>query len=235
MENLDRQSSKSESWLSSLATERRMTSESEPSPLLMEHLEIWTYHFVPVLAWGKRFYGTVDRVPGMFYVATLFLHIFWIPLLPVGTWVCALESSEHTFGRSKRIRLSVRSLLMAWTRFFLIAVAVVCGIAGTGGLIAMWTEWRWIELPVWLLAALVAALIGLWCLRLFEPASFHRAKALTIAIGISEEAAERLLHQAEDERLNPPDPEDRLVACPNCGRKIAPTTVRCPRCEWRNA
>src|SRR5205807_1455815 len=38
---------------------------------------------------GKRLCGKVDQVPGLFHVATRFLHIYWIPLCPTQTFLIA--------------------------------------------------------------------------------------------------------------------------------------------------
>src|SRR5437762_2645960 len=40
-----------------------------------------------LLVWGSKLYGRVDDVPGMFYVATRFGHLWYLPLIPMGSFV----------------------------------------------------------------------------------------------------------------------------------------------------
>jgi hypothetical protein len=61
---------------------------------------------------GVRPYGKVHRVPGLFYVATNFFHIWFIPLFPTGSWLILDDGSQ----RSASIGLSARSILFAYLR-----------------------------------------------------------------------------------------------------------------------
>ena len=36
---------------------------------------------------GQRFYGKVDQVPGLFYVATHFAYLNYVPLFPTATYL----------------------------------------------------------------------------------------------------------------------------------------------------
>jgi hypothetical protein len=38
-----------------------------------------------IIVWGSRLYGKVDAVPGLFHVATRFGHIWYLPLIPMGS------------------------------------------------------------------------------------------------------------------------------------------------------
>lgn len=79
---------------------------------------------------GKRFYGQVDLVPGLFYVATTFVHLFWFPLIPLGTSI-VIENSRHTTegGNTaymvQRTSFSFKSFLMAYFRGILIFAMVL--------------------------------------------------------------------------------------------------------------
>ena len=53
---------------------------------------------VPI-AVGERLYGKVDRLPGVFYVATMFSHLGFIPIWPRGTYLVIDGSEdEKAFG-----------------------------------------------------------------------------------------------------------------------------------------
>jgi hypothetical protein len=82
-----------------------------------------------MIIWGSRLYGKVDRVPGLFYVATVFFHLWFIPLIPTATYV-VLEGSEDGEGwKGVTISLSGKSILAAYGRTFLLISAVVMAIA----------------------------------------------------------------------------------------------------------
>ncbi|CAJ1967406.1 unnamed protein product [Cylindrotheca closterium] len=63
---------------------------------------------------GTRLFGRTDRVPGLFYVATKFWHVCYIPLYPVSTY---LIMEVKVLGyRAINIPTSPTSLLLAWIR-----------------------------------------------------------------------------------------------------------------------
>ena len=45
---------------------------------------------IPIV-WGARLLGKVDCVPGMFHVATMFAHLYYIPLIPMQSYVVFSE------------------------------------------------------------------------------------------------------------------------------------------------
>jgi hypothetical protein len=59
---------------------------------------------------GTRLYGKVDEVPGLFYVATLFFHVQFIPVLP--------RRSLLVMGKQRAFALPLngKSMLIAWLR-----------------------------------------------------------------------------------------------------------------------
>jgi len=79
---------------------------------------------------GEGLYGKVDQVPGLFYVATRFWQLQFIPLLPVGSFVIVegTESDENFTGT--RIGLSFKSILMAWVRTALLIGGPVILVIG---------------------------------------------------------------------------------------------------------
>lgn len=74
------------------------------------------------IIYGSGLYGKVDHAPGLFYVATQFFHIWWIPIFPTGSY---LMIDDNTGESGVPIRLSFKSWLMGWFR-------AGCFLAGTG-------------------------------------------------------------------------------------------------------
>ncbi len=62
-----------------------------------------------VAFWGSRAFGKVDEVPGIFHVSTTFLHVLYLPVVPL---------KSHLVHRDVPlpIRLSPKSVLTAWLR-----------------------------------------------------------------------------------------------------------------------
>lgn len=81
-----------------------------------------------MIVWGTRLFGKVDEVPETFYVATAFFHIWYVPLIPLGSHIVFRESSEGWEGVP--IRLSLKSVTVAWVRGFAVLGAIVFTILG---------------------------------------------------------------------------------------------------------
>ncbi len=74
---------------------------------------------------GKKLYGQVDRVPGQFYVSTLFWNINGVPISPDRTWL-VFEGSEHRGDfRGKPIAFVGKSILLGYLRGWLGAGAII--------------------------------------------------------------------------------------------------------------
>lgn len=71
---------------------------------------------------GRKLYGRVDRVPGIFYVATEFVHGNFIPLIPHRGWVVFHETDDAWDG--VEFRFSFKSILIAWVRAALIVAFI---------------------------------------------------------------------------------------------------------------
>ena len=76
-----------------------------------------------MLVFGHNYFGLVDQVPGLFYVMTRFVHIWWLPLVPWESWVIA-DDGQH----SHRIPLSWKSVFVDWSRFALGFLFVFLGL-----------------------------------------------------------------------------------------------------------
>jgi hypothetical protein len=88
-----------------------------------------------MIIFGTRLFGKVDAVPGVFHVATKFFHLNFLPLIPTSSWVVLEGTQEQGLtGSSWRgvelssIRMS--SVLMAWLRFGLFAIALASVVMG---------------------------------------------------------------------------------------------------------
>ena len=83
-----------------------------------------------VVVWGEKLYGKVDQVPGLFYVATRFFYLQFLPLIPLGS-VLVLEGSEQGDNyRGCHIKMSFKSVLMAWVRCAALIGGIVFAVVG---------------------------------------------------------------------------------------------------------
>jgi 5-bromo-4-chloroindolyl phosphate hydrolysis protein len=138
-----------------------------------------------IFVWGTRLYGKVDEVPGMFHVATRFFHLWYIPLIPMGSTVVLAKSGKS--WRGVTIGLSAKSMLLAWARAGLIVGTFFTGITG----MVMLTDYRphtaaAISLIV-LAAAMLAGAVATWMMRGLARAKYERAVELAEKIGMKEE------------------------------------------------
>jgi hypothetical protein len=111
------------------------------------------------IIYGKRFYGTADHAPGLFYVASLFFHVWYIPFVPLGAY---LLIDDGTGENGVTIGFSGKSFLLGWFR-------ATCYVLGPAlllfGILLAFNQPNvassdWITFTVWMAAA-GAAIIGL--------------------------------------------------------------------------
>lgn len=76
-----------------------------------------------MIIFGTRLYGRVDRLSNGWFVATRFGHLYWVPLVPAGSWLITAEQGRGWSGI--QIPLSGRSIVMGYAR----AATVVAAIA----------------------------------------------------------------------------------------------------------
>lgn len=76
---------------------------------------------------GSRLYGRVARVPGVFHVATEFMHLYYMPLIPVYSWLVLSEKREgmKTTWTGVKIRMRWMSVFLAWS----LGLAIWAGLA----------------------------------------------------------------------------------------------------------
>ena len=61
---------------------------------------------------GKRYGGKVDSVPGLFFVKSYFLHVYWLPFMPQASYLM-WDDPQNRF-RGVRIPICWRSVFKAW-------------------------------------------------------------------------------------------------------------------------
>lgn len=137
------------------------------------------------IVFGTRLYGKVDEVPGLFHVATNFFHVWYLPLIPVGS-VVVLDKRGGAF-RGAKIDLSVKSVLVAWARLWLFVAAIFAGVFGFGLLAGRTPMWGPGIAMLVIAAACVACGGAAWAMSSIRRANYHRAVQLAEKIGLSEE------------------------------------------------
>src|SRR5262245_27485656 len=83
-----------------------------------------------MMVFGVRQYGIVDNVPGLFYVATQFFHVNFIPLIPIKSHLIVAGSEKGDDFSGTPISMSGASVAMAYFRLILIVFGVLLIIGG---------------------------------------------------------------------------------------------------------
>jgi hypothetical protein len=141
-----------------------------------------------VIIWGTTHAGKVDEVPGLFHVVTQFGHLYYIPLIPTGSYIVLEKNSDGGF-RGVSIPISFKSWLVAWMRAGAILGLVVAGILL---LVAMLEAGKnpgnvmaWIT-PVLLAAIATTVLVLSYKLKFIRQASYERAVHLARHVGLTD-------------------------------------------------
>ena len=139
-----------------------------------------------VIVWGTTNAGKVEEVPGgMFHVITQFGHVYYIPLIPTGSYVVFEYTGDGGF-RGASIPMSFKSMLAGWLRggsivaiiASVIAVPILISDARNGTAVA--------AVPVVIAVAAMTALFLSYKLKYFTEASYERAKELAQHVGLNE-------------------------------------------------
>ena len=157
-----------------------------------------------IIVWGTIEAGRVDEVPKLFHVATRFGHVYYLPLIPLGSFA-VFEKTASGFQGAK-IPLSLKSVLVAWLR-----AASIIGGAGLAifGCVSLANHATAEGIACFLASALAfGALFASYKLRIVRQASYDRAKHLAQVIGLSpmgllmiEVAYQRLTPEQADREL----------------------------------
>jgi hypothetical protein len=161
-----------------------------------------------IIVWGTRWYGKVDRVPGLCYVVTRFGHLWYVPLVPLETYLI-LDLPGERGNRGKRIPMSPKSVFLAWLRGGCAVAAIICGFVILANAAEHHRNMDRILTSLVVFAA-CAALFGVS--YLVTRASASRAAELGAHLGIPEEALADLT-MPKEERLR--DLESYLKSNPD--------------------
>ena len=139
-----------------------------------------------VIIWGSTNAGKVDEVPGgMFHVMTQFGHLYYVPLIPTGSYVVLEQFGDGSF-RGVPIPFSFKSILAGWIRGGSI-VAMIGAVIGTLVLTldAKAAPLTWI-IPVLIGIGAVIALVLSYKLKFFTEASYERAIELARRVALND-------------------------------------------------
>ena len=81
-----------------------------------------------ILVWGSRIYGKTDEVPGMFYVGTKFGHLWFFPLIPLGSYLVLPDSKGEE--QATKLSFSFKSFALAWLRAASLVIGALAFIRG---------------------------------------------------------------------------------------------------------
>ena len=154
-----------------------------------------------MIVYGSGLYGKTDEVPGLFYVATTFGHVWFIPLFPTRSHL--VLGQDESMGL--RIPFSIKSMLLGWGRTGTMITAFVAGLAALG-------EGR--DHAAALRAAFIcAAALAAFFTMNFWPglrfASYERACALADLAGFDEQG--RTLLELQFGRMSREEAKQKLL------------------------
>jgi hypothetical protein len=85
-----------------------------------------------MLVFGDDYWGKVDWVPGLFYIKTRFLHIWWFPLVPRQSILFLDENPPPKSPRGVAVPLRWKSVGLTWLHMFLLLIMVICFVGSFG-------------------------------------------------------------------------------------------------------
>jgi hypothetical protein len=142
------------------------------------------------VAFGTKRYGRVDVVPGLLHVETEFFHLWYLPLVPLRSWIVLPHQRDAWSGVP--IPLSFRSVAIAWFRG-------CCFLLGFAALILASIRWdEWINNkrgPDLLVATVIGSIVVVavyFVPALFRAADPERAAELARLAGYSADVVARL-------------------------------------------
>lgn len=143
-----------------------------------------------ICGWNALF-GRTDKVHGVFFVGTSFFHLFFIPLIPLGSYVVRNEDDDW-FGGFKGVPIgfNIKSVIYGWGR-----AAAIIAI-----LVILWrffliyfnyspSSWQpgttpWDFSPGWSgILGIAFSVLALWVMRVTSVASSARASELAQRVG----------------------------------------------------
>jgi hypothetical protein len=139
-----------------------------------------------VIIYGTRLMGKVDRVEALGHVATQFFHLYYVPLIPTGSYLVLSEQGDDFRGVS--VPLSFKSIVTAWLRagtflgFVVLTILTIIAVGdqknGLGPAI----------LNACLAALCLGTFVATYYISWFTKASYERAMQIASLVGLSDEA-----------------------------------------------
>jgi hypothetical protein len=133
-----------------------------------------------LIVFGTQLFGKVDKVPMLGHVATSFLYIQFVPLIPLGSYL-VLEDGQGAVS----VGFSFKSLMVAWLRAALVFGAIGLGIVGI--ISARDRSAAGIILGICGAVFCIAAMVGSYFIPFIGQASYYRAMDLAQRAGVRPE------------------------------------------------
>lgn len=130
-----------------------------------------------MIVYGTGMYGKVDEVPGFCWTATQFGHIYWIPLIPTGSYIVTGEDGDGIQGL--KVPLNGKSVGVAYLQGLFVATTLGCLIGG----ISTGSPFVWAGF-----ALAIGAFIGMRFVPALTTASWNRAQRYADELDLVEEA-----------------------------------------------
>jgi hypothetical protein len=151
---------------------------------------------------GELLYGKVDVVPDLCHVATRFIHVNFVPVIPLGSEIVVTGTSADGGVQRLKTALSLKSVLIAWVRAGLY-LALAAGVIGGVIVTAEYFEKRHGPSPtmllvVWGVAA--GSMLALWLTYKLTRAGYDRAVQLGAELGLDPTLVEQYLTVAREDR-----------------------------------
>jgi len=158
-----------------------------------------------VIISGTRMAGKVDVVPRIGYVSTRFFHLYWVPLLPLQSFLVFSEDGDNVNGVP--LSLQWKSVLVGWLRGASWLTLVAAPVLAVLTFADNHPVHGFLAIGLWVLAALALPLTHY--LPGIREASYERALDLARRTGLSPET--RLMLEVAYGRLTADQAEQELV------------------------
>lgn len=152
------------------------------------------------IVWGRDLFGSVDKIPGVCVVRTLFPHFMLFPIFPYITVLVVFGRTAGDSTLAVPIRRSWKSIGFAWLRAI---SAVVCVIALAGTLDLLINAGKYRNSPDWVLLPWYAAIsaVGLAVFLISYPFSRPNQARKEYLIKLVAKIQEREAVEAEQQAV----------------------------------
>jgi hypothetical protein len=145
---------------------------------------------------GNHYYGKVDVVPNLCYVATRFFHVNFVPLIPLGSCIIVDGSEKGDNFQGIQTSLSLKSIFVAWLRAALYGITVAIVVLGIVTGAEQFQAGHWQAFSRHAIGTVVAASVSsfvLWLTYRLSRARYERAVQLGLELGLEAEFIESYL------------------------------------------